>query len=514
MAYNPTNPNGQATSANSTPVVIASDQSNVDININNQGLIDTFGKLMTSQSFNDIDDQFFRDNPNNILTVTTAGGGTAQGLSGYAHFATSTGATGSVTAVSLDKTHYHSGGEIYAMWASAFLDGGVATSVQRVGLFDTSNGFFIGYENTSFGLTLRNNGVDTTTAQASFNVDTLTGGSTSQFTSNGTPVALDPTKLNVYRIRFGWLGSASVKFEILSPDGGWVLFNIIRVPNTSATPSIANADLPMTLQVTKTAGATDLNVNLTCWGAGIQYDSADYTQSSTLGTAVNSEVEYNISALGSGSVYIGTTATGTIIFEATIDGKTWFTHPQVYDAITVGVDTLVDTSFTPVSGNYYLVTFTGYSGFRVRTATTLNVAVTLYFAGDIHDLSIVVAPPPHNIGYIQVHKDSTTSATLTSSSIWAPTTGKKFIITDITIAAGGTTAGVVTIYDAASATAYSAGVTPAIFRGEVAPSTNSRPVIVKNFAVPYQSTTVNNNVLVTTSAAINPLYIQINGYEI
>ncbi|HSX31230.1 MAG TPA: hypothetical protein VLE99_04900 [Candidatus Saccharimonadales bacterium] len=33
MAYNPTNPNGQATSANSSPVVIASDQSAVSANL-------------------------------------------------------------------------------------------------------------------------------------------------------------------------------------------------------------------------------------------------------------------------------------------------------------------------------------------------------------------------------------------------------------------------------------------------------------------------------------------------
>jgi hypothetical protein len=34
MAYNPVNPNGQATSANSAPVVIASDQSAVKIDVN------------------------------------------------------------------------------------------------------------------------------------------------------------------------------------------------------------------------------------------------------------------------------------------------------------------------------------------------------------------------------------------------------------------------------------------------------------------------------------------------
>jgi len=32
--------------------------------------------------------------------------------------------------------------------------------------------------------------------------------------------------------------------------------------------------------------------------------------------------------------------------------------------------------------------------------------------------------------------------------------------------------------------------------------------------VPYYSSAVNNRVMITTSAAINPLYVQINGYYI
>jgi hypothetical protein len=130
------------------------------------------------------------------------------------------------------------------------------------------------------------------------------------------------------------------------------------------------------------------------------------------------------------------------------------------------------------------------------------------------DQSPIPISAPHIIGYDFVHKDAVYSTTQTSTSFWIPSTGKKFVITDLTVTTGGNTAGVVTIYDASSGTAYSAGTTPAIFRGEFAPSTTNRPGVVKNFIYPYVSTTANNYVLVTTSAAINPLYIQINGYEI
>lgn len=128
--------------------------------------------------------------------------------------------------------------------------------------------------------------------------------------------------------------------------------------------------------------------------------------------------------------------------------------------------------------------------------------------------NVITGSAPHNIGFTQVHKDAVYTGTQTSTAIWDPAAGKKFVITDITVTTGGTTAGIVTIYDASGTTAYTASTTPAIFRGEFAPSSTARPGVVKSFVYPYISSAADNNVLVTTSAAINPLYIQMNGYEI
>lgn len=514
MAYNPSNLNGQTTMANSAPVVIASNQSNVPVDISNSGIIDTFGKLMVSQSHNDIDIQFFRDDPNNTLVVTSAGGGAATQQTGYAEFSTSTGTTGSVKGVSLDKTHYHSGGEMFVLFTAAWLDGGQTTSFQRIGLYDNTNGIFIGYENTTFGVTVRTGSVDTQVAKASFNVDTLSGDSASKFTRGGVVEAIDLTKTNVFRLRFGWLGSAPIRFEVLSPDGEWVLFHIVRQPNSSSTPSIESPDLPMTVELTKTAGATNLRMNSNCWGAGIQYESANWNETSSLGTAVNSTVEYNIQGLGSASVYIGNTTTGSFAFEVTIDGKNWFTHAGVIDPNTGGTDLMVMGSVTPTAGSYYKIPVTGYRSFRLRTTATLGASVFAYFVGDVHDIFHDVTPAPHNIGYAPVHKDAEYTTTQTGTNIWIPTSGKKFVITDLTITTGGTTAGLVTLFQAASGTtAYSAGTTPAIFRGNFAPSATSYPGALKTFTVPYTSTTVDHTLHVTTSAAMT-VYIQLNGYEI
>ncbi len=479
------------------------------------GTIDTFGKLMTSHSRNDVDCQFYRDEPGNILTVTTAGGGTATGSNGYAVFSTSTGTTGSVKGVSLDKTHYHSGGEIYSMFGVAWLDGGQATSFQRIGLFDNNNGFYVGFENTTFGVSVRDGASDTFVGRTSFNTDLLDGSAGSKFTRGGSPEAIDFTKLNVFRIRFGWLGAAAVKYEVLSPDDQWVLFHIIRQPNSSATPHIQSADLPMTLEVTKTAGATDITVNTTCWGAGIQYDNMDWQESSTLSATAGSIIDYNISGLGSASVYVGTTAaTGTIIFEATVDGKNWFTHSGVVDPNIGGTDMLVQSAITATAGSYYKIPVTGYKGFRIRVATTLANAIVLYFVGDTHDLFHDVTPAPHNLGYMLVHKDGEYTTTQTGVTLWAPTSGKKFCITNLTISTGGTTAGLVTVWQGATAdTTYTAGTDPAIFRGNFIPSANATPGVVKSYPVPFVASTVDHALKVTTSAAMT-IYIQVDGYEI
>jgi hypothetical protein len=524
MAYTPANPNGQATMANSSPVVIASDQ-NLPVYLSNSGMVDTFGKLMVSQSHNDIDEQFFRDDPNNILTVTATGAATAvSGSFGYAQFSTgAVNAIATLKAVTLDKTHYHSGGEIYCMFTAAFLTTGPASGVnwfQRVGLYDDNNGFYIGWENGVFGLTVRSNAggsvVSTQTAKADFNVDILDGGSKSKFTREGTPEALDSRQSNIYRIRFGWLGSAVVKFEVSSPDGEWVLFHVIRQPNTSFFPHIGNADLPMTLELSKGADPKAYTINCNCWGAGIQYESGDWTEVSTLAVGINQAIDYNIHGLASANVYIATTsASGTVIFEASIDGKSWFTHPGVQDPNINGSDLIIESAFSAVAGSWYKIPTTGYRGLRLRTVTTLTNPITVSFVGDEHTIVNNLAPVPHNIGYAQVHKDGVYSTAQTTLAFWTPSLStKRFVITDITITSGGTVAGVVTLYQAAAGTAYTAGTTPTIFRGEFAPTTTSRPGVVKNFVYPYTSTTVNHSLMLTTVGAINPLYIQVNGYEI
>ena len=300
MAYNPQNPNGQATMANSAPVVIASDQSTVPVSITQS---DTFGQIISAIRYNQVEVDFSATAPGSItdITVTNTNGGSSSNSNGQAEFTSGTNTSGGVKAVSNITVDYRPNAETYASFTAIFTTG-IANSYQRIGIYDTNNGFFLGYEGTSFGVTIRKNTTDTTIARASWNVDTLTGGATSKYTLNGTPITYDPTKDNLFRIRFGWLGAASVTFEIYSPDGVWVPFHIYKIANVATSPTINNPNLPITLDIQKsTAGAGVLTMNTACWGAGTTSGYNKITASLTDNT---------LAQLGR-SVITGKSSTGT-----------------------------------------------------------------------------------------------------------------------------------------------------------------------------------------------------------
>ncbi len=167
------------------------------------------------------------------------------------------------------------------------------------------------------------------------------------------------------------------------------------------------------------------------------------------------------------------------------------------------------------------------SGTTTPLTTTLNFPITVTSVNTSGATNRVIAvrniglgrfgtapAAPHVIGYSTIHKDVEYTTAQTGTAIWTPPTGKKFVVTDVTIATGGTTAGVVTLWQGASGdTTYSVGTDPAIFKGEFAPSANSKPGFVKQWKVPYVSTTVDHILRITTSAAIT-IYVQVDGYEI
>ena len=210
------------------------------------------------------------DQFNNDIGQITSGGSTISIGNGLLIISSGIATTSSAKAFTNSTIKYTPGREIYAQSTAGFTIPTDHNSEQRIGIFDGYNGFFVGFHGTIFGITIRNIGVDTFIPRSSFDGDILDGNASSIFTRNNIPEAIDLTLENIYRIRFGWLGAAPIFFEVMSPDGQWVIFHTIRYPNTSFGPSIANPNVPFTFEIVKNnSDTTNIQIRTSSWDAGV-----------------------------------------------------------------------------------------------------------------------------------------------------------------------------------------------------------------------------------------------------
>ena len=332
--------------------------------------VDTFGAQVAHSRVSQMNADFSVPLANNDLT-TTLSAGTVTLVSASAILSTGAGATNSAKINTNTVLSYSPGREAYAVFTAAFTSG-VASSHQRIGLYDTTNGFFLGYNGTVFGITQRRATIDTFTSASAFVGDLLAAGAGSLFTRNNGPEAINYTLKNVFRIRFGWLGAAPIKFEVLSPDGAWVTFHTIKYPNTQVPPSILNAALPITAEVVKTAGASDIILNTTCWDGGVV--ESEGSDLSYYGSIYAASTLFTTTTRGKETVSFNVTGafTGTMVVQAHNGDNLW---QSVSGLTPAGV---VVTSIT--SSNFFFINSAAYSQVRLSasalTAGTASIQST------------------------------------------------------------------------------------------------------------------------------------------
>jgi hypothetical protein len=337
-----------------------------------------------------------------LITNTTSGGASVTHTNGHALYSTGTGVTALAKGVSVQKTEYRPAHEVYSFFTAAFTTPTSASSYQRLGLYDASNGFFIGYEGLTFGITKRTNGVDTFIPASSFNTDLLNGITPSKFTRNGVVEAINYGFSNLFRVRFAWLGSANILFEVFSPDAKWVTFHNIRQPNTDVNPSIYNPDLPMTVEASKTASdATNLTVYTACWAAGTTSELDNLTATlndNSLAALTRSVITGQTTAGGGGYVNVKVTPSGSL---TTAIG-------DITDI--VGQDTMANSIPVVIASNQTAVPVSG------------TVAATQSGTWNINNVSGTVSLPT---GASTLAAQNTGNASLSSIDSKLPTVGQK-----------------------------------------------------------------------------------------
>ncbi|MDP3889497.1 MAG: collagen-like protein [bacterium] len=263
--------------------------------------LSAFGELLTVEPNAIVQLQFpYNINTDYVITDTT-GAGTVTQADSLLVVQTGTSNNSRATLLSRSRLHYQPGQGATALFTALYTTG-VDGSTQITGIGNNQDGFFFGFNGSSFGILHRNNSVDTWIDQSSWNEDTFDG-------SGESGIVLDHTKGNIYKIQYQWLGFGNIKFFIESPSTSeFILVHEIEYANANTVPTIANPSLQLMVEAVNTSNTSNIIIK--------NGSLAGYIE----GTINNIDVRNNIS----NSKTITTTETNilTIRDNATFQSKT------------------------------------------------------------------------------------------------------------------------------------------------------------------------------------------------
>ena len=192
----------------------------------------------------------------NINETTNGGTITQANAMAIVSSSTTTGSTAHLE--SKRQAKYRSGLGGLVRFTALFETGGVAATDQYMGIRDEDgssvifkNGFAIGYDGETFGFHRFQNDVQISVDLADWD-DPLDGTGLSEMT-------IDLAKLNVWEIRFQYLGAGAATLWVESDTTGhFVLVHSIQYANSGTTPLIHMPNFHVTLAVDNKATTTDL----------------------------------------------------------------------------------------------------------------------------------------------------------------------------------------------------------------------------------------------------------------
>ncbi len=185
-------------------------------------------------------------NPN-VLSSATASGGSVTSASAMGVISSGTASGGSATLFSRRYIKYRPGEGGLARFTAIFTPG-VQNSKQYAGISnaDVTNGYCFGYQGAAFGILYINDGVETFIPQSSFN--------TNKF-------GIDPTKGNIYQIKWQYLGFGAIFFYIEDPSTGqFTLVHMIKYANSALVPSVSNPSFNLVWKSINTGNTTNMVV--------------------------------------------------------------------------------------------------------------------------------------------------------------------------------------------------------------------------------------------------------------
>ena len=285
---------------------------------------------------------------------------------------TGVGAAGAATFNSIRIARYRQGEGMMARFTAVWTNS-AASSTQVVGMGNTQVGYFFGYNGTAFGVSIRNGGSDTWTAQTAWNGDKCEGTGASGFNWN-------KTFGNVMMIRYPFLGFGAITFWVQNPvTGSWILCHTIQYPNTTASVQVSNPSFPFYSNVTNAGSTTNLLMYVGSIGVFIS-GTRDYLQQvySTDNNKSGVTAETCIFSIKNCTTYNGVANNGIIrirsISVAYNQGVNGFAVLRVRKGATLGGS----PAYSPVNGT------TGDNGVTLTAANSIasiDTAATTSTAG-------------------------------------------------------------------------------------------------------------------------------------
>ena len=211
-----------------------------------------FGEISVAENTPTCQVDFVYGINTNLTSNSVSNNATVTSTNGMAVLTTGTQVNSVATLVTKEYVKYRPGQGSMSRFTALFTTG-VAGSTQVAGVFGGVDGLGFGYNGTSFGILYRHHGSDTWIPQSTWNYDTMLG--------NGTKSGktLDPTKLNVFQVKFQYLGGGNIFYYVLNDyTGRWVMVHMIQNAGNLTAPILRNPSMPVMFEARNTTNTSAL----------------------------------------------------------------------------------------------------------------------------------------------------------------------------------------------------------------------------------------------------------------
>jgi hypothetical protein len=254
--------------------------------------IDGFGRARVSNSETLFDSkQIFDNAPLFWDDQETSGSGTSSSHS-VDKAASTIGVSNSTTGTRVRQTfmrfNYQPGKSQFIL-LTGVMGTGASGITQRIGYFDDDNGLLFAVEDGTLKVVRRSNAsgspVDTSVAQASWNIDTMDG-------SGPSGITIDLTKTQIFCIDFEWLGVGRVRFGFVV-DGQIIYCHELLNANALSEVYMSTPNLPLRYEISNDGSGPSATMDHICTSIiseGGTQDLGILRYRSTTGQHVNADV--------------------------------------------------------------------------------------------------------------------------------------------------------------------------------------------------------------------------------